>query len=327
MDKKPINSIEEILTPLFRAKNILITSHVSPEGDNVGSCLGLYHGLCKMGKTANVWLKDGVPDYLRFLAGADGILKGDYSFDLSYDTLVVVDCGELDRIGKSSIRPITEKATVVNIDHHATNDFFGNANWVDPNASATGELIYRLLRKARVELDADIAQCLYAAISADTGSFKYSNTTSEALVVASELVKYGAKPEIVGRALFSYFPKEKIMLMSDVFSTLELYDDDQIAIVCVYLSMFEKTNAKPEHTEGLIDTVRNIPGVEVACFFREVDTSRTKISLRSNGRIDVARVCKIFGGGGHSMAAGAVMEADVSRTKQHVVKTLVATLN
>ena len=305
-----------------KAERALITSHVSPEADNVGSCLAIAHTFRALGKNAKVWLRDGVPDYLKFLPGAEDVSSGPFALEYPYDLLIVVDCGDFERIGEAKERPQKGASCVVNIDHHATNTRFGDINWIDPEAAATGEMVYLLLRRLCFEASPEVASCLLAAISADTGSFKYSNTTARTFFIASELVRMGAKPEKVGMALHNHYPKEKIFLMGKVFATLELFGKEKISTISVFQEMLKSCGAKQEHTEGFVEILRGIPGVEVACLFRELGPNRTKISLRSNGTLDVASVCGAFGGGGHKMAAGAVFDGPLQEAKERVVHHL-----
>ena len=314
--------IQAIGLAFSRAKHILITSHISPEADNVGSCLAIAHALRTQRKDARVWLRDGVPDYLKFLPGAEDVSSGPFGLQYSNDLLIVADCGDFDRIGEENERPKKGSSCVVNIDHHATNTRFGDINWINPEAAATGEMVYMLLQSLCFEVSAEIANCLFAAISADTGSFKYSNTTAGTFFVASELVRVGAKPEKVGMALHNHYPKEKILLMAKVFSTLGLFCDGKISTVSVFQDMLASCGAKQEHTEGFVEMLRGIPGVEVACLFREMKPNKTKVSLRSNGTLDVASVCGDFGGGGHKMAAGAVLDSPLEEAKERVVRRL-----
>jgi phosphoesterase RecJ-like protein len=279
-------------------------------------------GLSRLGKKVDVWIKDGVPGYLMFLLGAKDVLSGPFPVSKSYEMLVVLDSGEFERIGETRKSVESAFGCIVNIDHHATNTRFGDLNWVDPGAAATGEMIFFLLTRLGLRIIPEIAECLLAAISADTGSFKYSNTTDCTFFIASELVRSGANPEKVGMALHNFYPREKILLMSKVFATLETFGNERIALVSVLKAMLEECGAKQEHTEGFVDTIRGIPGVEVACLLREVTASSTKISLRSNGKMDVAEVCEVFGGGGHKMAAGAVLSCPLKEAKDRLLQHL-----
>ncbi len=294
--------IQAILKKIDQSRRFLVASHENPDGDALASTLALYHGLRERGKEVVAFNVDGVPDSFRFLPGSEAVVDSLHGF---FDVGFILDAGELRRAG-SGIQ--TACRSLINIDHHPHSEFFGEINYVDEKASATGALIYRLLKASGREISFASAICIYAAILSDTGSFRYSNADPEAFRIASEMVERGVKTWDVAAGLYESQGIERLRLLSRVLETLTVSDCRRFAAITISGKMMRDTGARPEDTDGFINYPRSIREVEVAVSLRELEDKRFKISFRSKGAVDVGDLARNLGGGGHHNAAGAVME-------------------
>lgn len=307
-----INQIKHIIAD---GKSFLITTHIDPDGDAVGSVFSLYWVLKYLGKETQVYLRDEVPYRYQFLPGPEHVV---HELPMRmYDALFVLDCGNLFRTG-DGYEKIMGMGTIVSIDHHETNDFFGAVNYVDAGASSTGELLYRLYKSMNIPLSGDIAVNLYTAVFTDTGSLRYDNSSPVAYDICREMVEAGVKPASVSQMVYESHPKERFLLLGEVLGTIQTLDGGKVAIAHVTDDMFKKTGTKREHTDGFSEYIREIKGVEVAIFMRQTGKKRYKISMRSKGTVDVARICSGFGGGGHRNAAGCSIDGDISDVKEQL---------
>lgn len=323
MDKRFDKAIEEIR----KGKKFLVVSHVSPEGDAVGSLLGVALALRSIGKDATAYLEDPVPDLFKFLPGAETVV---HSLDGAgpFDATFAVDCGQRERLGKGFVN-LKAPGCVVNIDHHATNDCFGDVNVIVPDASAAGELVYDLCKAADIPINREIAVNLYVAIHTDTGSFRYSSATADAFIKAGELVRLGAEPWDISRRVYENHPARKYKLLGMVLSTLEIVEAanggagsngvPRIATLVVTKDMFRQTGAEKDQADGFVNYARGIEGVDVGVLFRETGHEEYKVSMRSKGDVDVAEISQGFGGGGHRNAAGFAMKGSLDFVKTEVV--------
>lgn len=302
---------------LSEAKTIAILSHISPDGDNVGSVLAMGHALMANCHAEVKWIKtDEIPEHLMFLSGTD-----DYIAEIgsSYDIAIVVDCGDLDRLGAyKNIKEHTK--IVINIDHHQTNTKFGDINIVKPNASSTAELVFTLLKTIEFKITKECAEALYTGISTDTGSFKYSNTTSYTHALASELIDYGIDVGAINVFLYQNKSFDKMQLFIKSVNQMSFYKDRQIAITYVDQNMLDETKTEMNDSDGIVEFARNIRGVEVACLIKvhEAD-GRIKCSFRSKNSVDVSKFCEAHNGGGHVRAAGCTFE---TTDKQMVIDAI-----
>ena len=298
----------------------LITSHVRPDGDAVGSELALYHTLRGLGKDAVVYNQDKTPAVYGFLPGADVIGHSLDSVD-GFDAAFVLDCSDISRVG-SEQEKIGSIGKIVNIDHHLSVGTFSKILLTDSTASSTGEMIHRLLKKMQVPITRDIATNLYTAILTDTGSFQYSNTGSATFRAAADLVERGADCREIAKNIYETKPALQIRLMGRVLDTLRLYEEEKVGLIYVTQEMLRGEGALPEHTEGLVDMVRSIRGVEISVCCYEVSEGRFKISLRSKGKIDVARIAGKLGGGGHVNASACRVEGELEAVMKMVLETI-----
>jgi len=293
-------SLSKIISVLEEKQSFIITGHVSPEGDVIGSGMALALALRGMGKKAEVVNQDPIPQQLLFLPH-EGLFSQQKTITQPAEVLIVVDSGSFERTGYAG--PISIP-TIINIDHHVTNPSYGDINWVLPTAMATGEMIYDLLKAMDIQMTPSIATCLYTALITETGSFRYVNTTSRALQIAGEMIEKGANPFHIATALFEANPPGRLKLLGEVLTAMKISADKRIAWIQVTQGQLRKTGTTLEDTEDFVTYPRSIEGVEVAVFFREVGPEQYKISFRSQGKVDVALLAKRWGGGGHMYAAG-----------------------
>jgi phosphoesterase RecJ-like protein len=220
-------AIADVVNRIREGSNFLVTSHINPEGDAIGSALAMAQGLKNFGKEVSVYFEDPIPELYQFLPFAGNVI---HKLDGSnrYDVAVVVDCGELDRVGEG-FKTFHKDGVIINLDHHYANTNFGDINFIDGDASSTGEIVYEILHSLSVEITPDIANNIYVSIVTDTGSFRYSSSTSRAFYIASEMVKAGVKPWEIAQKVYESYPEKKLRLLSDVLQTLEISEDGRVA--------------------------------------------------------------------------------------------------
>jgi bifunctional oligoribonuclease and PAP phosphatase NrnA len=294
------------IAELLRSQNsFLVLAHYRPDGDAVGSQLALTILLKNLGKQVEAWNDDEVPAKFRFLPQSNLITRPPAE-PKDFDVVIAIDTSTWQRVGSAAQR-IRARKYFVNIDHHVSNENFAEINWIVPGAPASGQIAFDLIKRGGFQLTRDIAACLFAAISTDTGSFSYGSTTAESLRAAAELVDTGINVGEICRHVYESYPYARLMLLQKALAQLQLADRKRVAYTWVTTEMFEESGAKREDTEGLIDYARAIDGVLVAILFEETtEPGKTRISLRSkHPKLDVNSVARRFGGGGHREAAGA----------------------
>jgi phosphoesterase RecJ-like protein len=295
----------------------MITSHIRPDGDGLGSGLALYWMLRSLGKDATVLLRDRVPPAYTVLPGSDMVVVAqDVSED--YEAAFIIECSDVMRPGLPSLKD----QFVVNIDHHSTTTAFGNVNWIDPTAAAVGEMIYNLCKALGVQVTKEIAECIYTALLTDTGSFHFSNTTERTLKIASELVRLGVEPARISQALFYSYPFSKIKLLGLVLSTIERDETGRLAWVTMDRETMYESDASEEDSDGIVNHALSVGEVDAVAFFKELSPGVYRVSLRSKGKNNVAKVAEMFGGGGHRNAAGCRIEGDFEDVKRRVIEGL-----
>jgi phosphoesterase RecJ-like protein len=303
---------------LIESKNrFAITSHIRPDGDSLGSSLGLCWLLQALQKDAEVIMRDPVPHAYQQLPGANQV-RVVPAVDGPYDAVFVIECSEITRPGLLEL----EKQFVVNIDHHSTTALFGTINWIDSTASAVGEMIYNLCKATGVRVTKQIAECVYTALITDTGSFHYSNTTERTFKVASELVRTGVKPAKTAEAVFASYPWSRIQLMGEVLSTARRDPSGRVACMRQSLDMQKRAAAADEDTDGFVNYPLTVEEVEAVALLKECAPETYRTSLRSKGDVNVARVAEIFGGGGHRNAAGCTLTGPWDETERKIVELL-----
>jgi phosphoesterase RecJ-like protein len=313
---------EALLQRLRQANRLLLVSHQSPDGDAIGSELALARILRRMGKGATVWNRDAAPAIFKPLAGFDRIHVGSEppaGFPETFDAVVVLECPGLDRTG---LAEQLGSLPLLNIDHHLGNGQYGEVNWVDTAAPAVGEMIFRLAQGLHAELDAETANALLLTIAADTGGFRFSNTGVAAFEAAAALVRHGASPEQVSLWLYESQPLASLRLLGEMLTTLELAHDGRVATVALTPAMYAAAGATAADSEGLIDHPRSIAGVVAVALLRELPDGRAKVSLRSKGDVDIERLARQYGGGGHRNAAGFTVERNVGELRTELIAAL-----
>jgi len=291
-----------------------ITTHIKPDGDGVGSSLGLCWLLNSLGKSAEVIVRGDIPPSYRSLPGADAIRDVE-TLDGEYDAVFIIECSDLERPGIKGL----DRQFTVNIDHHATSAHFGTINWIDSTASAVGEMIYNLCKAIGGRVTREIAECVYMALVTDTGSFHFSNTTERTLKVASELIKAGAKPARISEAVYNNYPWSRIELMRQVLGTVKRDESGQIATLRQTLAMRKEADAVDGDNNGFVNIPLAARDVLAVIYMREVGPDEYRVSLRSKGDINVARVAEKFGGGGHRNAAGLRIVGNWDEKEQELV--------
>jgi phosphoesterase RecJ-like protein len=308
------------VSELVRSQNtFLVLTHYRPDGDAVGSQLALLLLLKDLGKTVEAWNDDEVPAKFRFLPHSDLITRPPAE-PKDFDVVIAIDTSTWQRVGTAAQR-IRSRKHFINIDHHVSNETFADINWVVPEAPASGQIAFDLIKGGGFTLTREIATCLFAAISTDTGSFSYGNTTAASLRVAAELVDTGINVGEICRHIYESYPYGRLMLLQKVLARLQLADQKRIAYMWITNAMFEESGAKREDTEGLIDYARAIHGVVVALLFEELtEAGKYRISLRSkHPKVDVNSVASRFGGGGHRAAAGARLSGEPREIERKVL--------
>lgn len=313
-----MSDFREVGEIIRKSNRVLVTSHENPDGDAIGSMLGLGLGLESIGKEVFFYNNDGVPSHLKFLPGSDRVHYALDSIPGIFDSTLIVDCTDVGRVGARFQDELGSGrfGTSVIIDHHQTRKPSADLHLLVPDASATGEIVYFLLRCLSIKPTKDVATNLFAAILSDTGSFHYSNTTPRALRVAAELVEFGASPVEISQAIYENEPIRKIRLLALSLDTLEVTDDGRVASIVVTKDMFGEAGASRADTEGFVNIPRSIKGVEVALVFRQEGDSLWKVSLRSKGKVNVASLAEKFGGGGHEKAAGCTLSGELGDVKR-----------
>ena len=310
--------IRTILEKIETGQRFLVASHESPDGDAMASTLALTNFLREWGKDVLAYNRDGVPQDYAFLPGAENLVS-EIPPGETFDVGFVLDAGELRRAG-THLKEVCR--SLVNIDHHPFSEDFGDVYYVDEEASATGAMIYRLVKASGRPLSQEVALCVYTAILADTGSFRYSNANPEAFTTAAEMVARGVNPWDVASSLYESQDEKRLRLLAQALATLTVSSCGRYASVAVTQAMYDQARAGAEHTDGFVNYPRSVRGVEVAIFFRQVSATSFKLGFRSKGRIDVGALSREFGGGGHHNAAGAVVDGTLDDVRATVFSRL-----
>ena len=309
--------LSQVVELIENKNKFAITTHIKPDGDGVGSSLGLYWLLKSLGKEAEVLVHGAVPPAYCSLPGAGEIRDTDV-IDDSYDAVFVIECSDVTRPGLKGL----EDQFTVNIDHHSTSEHFGSINWIDSTASAVGEMIYNLCKAIGGRITKDIAECVYMALVTDTGSFHFSNTSERTLKVASELVKAGARPSKIGEAVYNNYPWSRIELMRQVLDTVKRDETGKVAALRQTLEMRKIAGAIDGDNNGFVNIPLAARDVLAVVYMREVGPNKYRASLRSKGEINVARVAERFGGGGHKNAAGLSIEGDWDQKERELMEAV-----
>ncbi len=296
MKSDPVELINKKIT---QSQRIVITSHLRPDGDSLCTSLALYFIGKQMGKDMAIINKDNTPFPFNQYPDIKNIQIGQIPPN-KYDMIILLECANVGRSGQLDI----ESYFKINIDHHYSNDYYADINWVEPKAPAVSEMAVKLAKKLKVRISPKIANHLYCGIVSDTGSFQFSNTNAEAFKSCYELVTLGASPIKVSEHLFNNNPPEKIKLLGAVLSTLQMNSTGDIAVITMFKEHLDSLNIKEIDTEDITTLTRSIKGVRTVLFFKEMAKNTFRVSIRSKGSANAAKIAEYFGGGGHRHAAG-----------------------
>lgn len=305
------------------ADNILIISHVNPDGDTLGSMCAMYCALKKHGKKPLMLIQGALPEIYRFLPcikEAKSYCEKNFKAE-NFDLVITVDVASVDRIVEEGKKAFNNAKTTICFDHHKTNRGYADFNVINPDASSTGEVLYDFFTDNNIPITKDIAICLYSAILTDTGGFKYESTKARTFNIVSELVKKGANPCEIYRLCYESKPKAMVLFQAYCIENAVFLEQDKIVYTYVTKEGLKKFHAKDEHTDGICEALRQINTVEIAAVLKEVDENTTKISLRSKN-LSVSDIAQTFGGGGHEFAAGCTIRKPLNIAKDKLLEKI-----
>jgi len=310
-----LGALKRVAGVLSGGNRFLMMTHENPDVDGLASMLALGKSLTGLGKEVVILIQKSLAPPLSHLSGAERMIVQGAEFKREFDAVLALDCAERERLGPCvSFWPGTGPS--INIDHHETNTFFGGYNLVDSDSSSTGELVYRLIECGAFPLDHEVAENLFAAIQSDTGSFRFTNTTSKTMRISANLMDHGVVPwNIYQRTTNGYGP-ERLKLLAGALAQVELHNEGKIGMMVLKRDMFEQSGARSSDTEGFVEYPRYINGVELAVMISEKDEDTCKFSIRSNGWVNVAELASRFGGGGHAKAAGFTRKGSLTALKK-----------
>ncbi|HEN20711.1 MAG TPA: bifunctional oligoribonuclease/PAP phosphatase NrnA [Desulfobacteraceae bacterium] len=295
-------TLKEVALFLEKGKRFIIMTHKDSDPDGIGSMLALGRALDNGGKEALLVSDEPLHAPVSLLKGAEKIVQ-DVESGLYFDGVIVMDSGEIKRVG-GPLSYLEGPLPVINIDHHESNSLFGDFNLVDSRRSSTSELVFEVIGAAGLRIDADTAENIFAGIQADTGSFRYNNTTASSMRIAADMIDLGANPWQISRTMMQERSLSQLKLLEIALGSLEFYHKGEIGVVTISLDMFNSTQAGMVESNRFIDYPRFVQGVELAVLIRQTGENDYKFSLRSNDRVNVAELSGRFGGGGHIRAAG-----------------------
>jgi len=312
------STFEQIGRALHEHQRFAVLSHVRPDGDALGSQLALGLSLKQLGKDVRVWNEEGMLEKYSFLPSANLLSKPPAQPE-QVDVVIALDTAIQNRLG-ATLAAIRSATLWINIDHHPSNPGYGDIVYIDPKSPATGQILFELMKSEKFPIDPAIAENLYVAISTDTGSFQYPNTTARTFEIAAELVRAGVDVGRVSRLTYENYPRRRVELLRDLLGTVRFDANDRIASFSLSLATAKKLGVLPEDNEGLIDHLRAIRGVIVAIFFEELD-GKVRVSMRSKSeKANVCSICEKFGGGGHVLAAGARVRGTLAEVEQKILE-------
>lgn len=314
-------AFEEIAEVLRTRLSFVVISHMRPDGDALGCTLAMALCLRQLGKEVAAWNEDGMLEKLRFLPRSELVTKPPAE-PQHFDVALVLDNAVKNRAG-TCIDAVAPGALWINIDHHVTNDHYGDLAYIDSAAPATGQILYELFQQCDLPLTYEMADNLFVAISTDTGSFQYPNTTARTYEIGAALVKAGVKVGDLSQKLYESYPRRRIELLREMLNVLRFTSAGRVASIALTSATARRLGVQPEDNEGLIDYIRAVQGVIVAAFFEELGDDRIRISLRSKSpKADVSRICGQFGGGGHTLAAGARVRGSLAEVQEKVLAAI-----
>lgn len=300
-----------------REDEFIITSHIRPDGDSIATQIAFALALKQLNKKVFIINKEEVPYMYKFLPGVELIMKGT-EIQVSPRSIFYIECSDVDRPELK----INGEHFIINIDHHITNTMFGDINWIDAKAPAAGAMIYDFIKLMKVELTVDIAANIFAAIASDTGGFRY-NLYERTFFLCEEMARAGIRAEDITKNLFGGYPASRVKLLAEVLKTINFEAKGKVVWIELTKDMLVKTNATVADSEGFIDYVLFINGVEMALFFKQMDGSNVRVSLRSAGNFDVSPIARMFGGGGHKYASACTLPWDMEKAIKTFLQRLI----
>ena len=315
------STFADIARALREHQTFAVLSHVRPDGDALGSQLAMALSLRQMGKDVRVWNEDGMLQKYSFLPRAE-LMRQPPAVREAVDVVIALDTAIQNRMG-TAIEAVASSKICINIDHHPSNPGYGDLVYIDATAPATGQILFELLKAEKFPIDAEIAENLFVALSTDTGSFQYSNTTARTFAIAAELVAYGVDVGRVSQQLYESYPRRRIELLRELLRTMRFEAGGRVASFSLSLQTAAQLGVLPEDNEGLIDHIRAIQGVIAAVFFEELAGGKVRVSMRSKEpEVDVCAICQQFGGGGHTLAAGARIRGTLAEVEEKVLEAV-----
>jgi phosphoesterase RecJ-like protein len=315
------SKFEEIGRILREHQRFAILGHVRPDGDALGSQLALALSLQQLGKEIRVWNEDGMLEKYSFLPRAELLTKPPSTPEV-VDVAVALDTAIQNRLG-TALTAVRSAKIWINIDHHLSNPCYGDVVYVDPTAPATAEIVFRLIKSQGLPFNRDIAENLYAAISTDTGSFQYPQTSARTFEIAAELIRAGLDVGRLSQQLYENYPRRRLELLRELLRTMRFERGGRVASFSLSSKTAAELGVLPEDNEGLIDHLRAVRGVIVAVFFEELAAGKVRISMRSKSDVvNVCAICQKFGGGGHTLAAGARARGTLAEVEEKVLEEI-----
>jgi phosphoesterase RecJ-like protein len=319
--------MDHLIHLLNNSKNVLITTHAGPDGDAIGSLLAMNLALQGMHKRVTLYNESPIPAVYRFLPRVPCVGRLLISAD-EFDTAVVLDCGDLQRVGETSAM-IGRIPEIINIDHHLTNTRFGTCQLIDVQACATAEILYHLFERMMIPFTRDLATCIYTGILTDTGSFRFSNTNRTTFHICENLIACGVDPFVVAQHVYGTYSLGRIKLLNLALDSIEISDNGKVSLMALTRAMMDETGTQPEDTDGMINYARRIQDVKIAVLIQEQLNGNHRgdgqmrsyhVSLRSDGSVDVAAIAAKFGGGGHQSAAGFSVASTLTEIKEQILR-------
>ena len=303
--------------------SFVVVSHVRPDGDAIGSILALGHALEQLGKSVRYLNNDGCPQSLKFLPGSEKVEVSREVGVLDVEVAFTLDTAAHARIGEGSLEAIKNTKLLINIDHHISNPGYGDLNYIDSRSPATGQIIYELLTALNLPISEISRDSIYVAVSTDTGSFQYPGTTQRTYEMAADLVGRGLNVGEINQLTYDNQPYRKVELMRALLNSLDRSHDGLLVWWDLRMETKNELGLVDDDTEGMIDFIRSVQGVVVAVFFEDLDDGKVRVSMRSmDSRVNASEICGVFGGGGHSLAAGIRMVGPLEDAREKVLEEL-----
>jgi phosphoesterase RecJ-like protein len=315
-------TLEQIKHTLDAAERILVASHVRPDADAYGSAIAMGLHLKALGKDVTVWNEEGLTEKFRYLPESNLVGFPPEHGKQDFDVFLALDTSTKERLGRV-LKAMGKVGTWINVDHHVSNHRYGDLNYIDDSAPATGQIVYDYLVETGATITPAIAGNLYAAISTDTGSFQYDKTSPHTFRLIADLVEKGVNVPEISRKMYDSYPRRRLELLKALLNSARFDCNDRVASFSLSLEAAGKLAVLPEDNEGLIDHLRAVEGVQVAAFFEELPENKVRVSMRSKEpRFDVCKICGLFGGGGHPQAAGARLAGPLEQAEEKVLQAI-----